>query len=95
MHSAQGWKNSGGGECMILENAKWIKSPENEPERCYEFYRNLKIKKKVQKAIFFASAMGMYKGFLNGQPIGNELFAPYWTAYTATSKSQTIFSKAV
>lgn len=72
----------------MLENSCWIKSPENEEEACYEFYHSFIVEKKIEKACFFASAMGMYKAFINGNPVGDELFTPYWTAYNVHTQYQ-------
>lgn len=65
----------------MFENAKWIKSVENAEECCYVFYRDFKAEKKIKSATLCITAMGMYRAFINGQRVGDELFTPYWTEY--------------
>jgi len=72
----------------MLSNAKWIKSMENRDEACYEFYRNINLKKPVKSAVLYISAIGMYRAFINGNRIGNEVFTPYWTAYNIHTQYQ-------
>lgn len=66
----------------MFQNAKWIKSPTNEVEACYEFYKEIELEKPIKKAMLSVTAMGMYIAYINGKRIGNELFTPYWTEYT-------------
>lgn len=66
----------------MLKNAKWIKSPENKEEACYDFYKVISISKEVKSATLYASAIGMYCAFINGKRVSEELFTPYWTEYT-------------
>lgn len=61
--------------------ASWIKSPVNEEGFCPVFYRRFRINGVVKKALLYASAVGMYTPFINGERVGNELFTPYWTQY--------------
>lgn len=35
----------------MLKNAKWIKSPENTDEVCYEFYAGFEPKKEVENRL--------------------------------------------
>lgn len=73
----------------MLENAKWIKSPENNQEACYEFYTGICINKKIKEATFNITAMGMYCAYINGKRVGNEFFTPYWTEYNKRLQYQT------
>lgn len=73
----------------MLKDAKWIKSAENEECGCCEFYKDIYVDKRVKKAELCISAMGMYKAFINGKPIGNELFTPYFTDYSSRLQYQT------
>lgn len=72
----------------MINDAKWIKSSENEKEACYEFYENITLSGKVKKATLYASAMGMYRAFIDGKRVGDELFTPYWTAYNIHTQYQ-------
>lgn len=40
-----------------------------------------KLEKPVQKALFFASAKGVYEVWMNGEKIGKQVLAPGWTDY--------------
>ena len=47
------------------------------------YYRkSLETKKKVTKAIAYASALGIYELHLNGKRVGDAYFAPGWTNYS-------------
>lgn len=65
----------------MLVSAKWIKSPENNEESCYDYYRFFSVDKKVKSATLNITAMGMYRAFINGEQVGNEIFTPYFTEY--------------
>lgn len=73
----------------MFQNAKWIKSPINEIEACYEFYKELEIEKPIKSAILSVTAMGMYIAYIDKNRVGNELFTPYWTEYTKRLQYQT------
>ncbi len=73
----------------MLEHATWIRSPENQIEACYEFYTNCEITKPVQSAVLSMTAMGMYRAYINGNQVGNEIFTPYWTSYDSRLQYQT------
>jgi len=65
----------------MIDKAKWIKSPENREEACYDFFKSFKIDKKVKSAVLNITAMGMYRAFINGDRVGDEIFTPYFTEY--------------
>ena len=73
----------------MLNNAKWIKSPDNTEERCYNFYTDFAITKPVKSAVLTATAFGLYTAFINGKRVGNEILTPYWTEYTKRLQYQT------
>ncbi len=73
----------------MFNDAKWIKSPVPCDKGCEEFYRKIEIKKDIERATLTASAAGMYIPYLNGERIGDALFAPGWTQYTARVQYQT------
>lgn len=68
----------------MIDKAEWIKSPRNDTERCYEFYLpiNIGTGKKVNKAVLSVSAIGLYRAFIGGKCIGNEVLTPYFTEYS-------------
>src|SRR5271156_1606711 len=85
------WSKTARWEMGLLEagdwKAKWITAnlPEDEtksnpaPMLRREFSVN--AKKKVERARIYATAMGLYELHLNGKRVGEEYFAPGWTAY--------------
>ncbi len=46
------------------------------------FFRNeIRISKKVKRAVLYAAARGLYEAHINGEKVGTELFTPGWTDY--------------
>lgn len=78
----------------MLENSKWIKSPKNKEEACYEFYTDFNSEKEVVSAILDITAMGMYCAFINSQRVGDEFFTPVLTRAqrVMTNLSKILFS---
>jgi alpha-L-rhamnosidase len=84
------WSKAARWEMGLLEvgdwKAKWITPnlPEDEtksnpaPMLRREFSVNAK---KMERARIYATAMGLYELHLNGKRVGDEYFAPGWTAY--------------
>ncbi len=65
--------------------ADWITSPDEpnlkESEPCPYLAKSFSIDKPIAKARIYASALGLYELELNGQKVGDEVFAPGWTNY--------------
>jgi alpha-L-rhamnosidase len=51
--------------------------------------RDFQVKKKVQRARLYATAMGLYEMELNGKRVGDAYFTPGWTAYDFRYQYQT------
>lgn len=51
--------------------------------------RDFQVKKKVQRARLYATAMGLYEMELNGKRVGDAHFTPGWTAYDFRYQYQT------
>ncbi|HZT40993.1 MAG TPA: glycoside hydrolase family 78 protein [Chthonomonadaceae bacterium] len=47
------------------------------------------VQKGVRQARLYASAMGLYKAFLNGRRVGDDIFTPGWTDYHKRIQVQT------
>ncbi len=73
----------------MINNANWIKSPVNEEEACYIFCKEFTADKKIKQATLEISAMGMYRAYINGERISDEVFTPYWTEYKSRTQYQT------
>ncbi|MEA1875912.1 MAG: family 78 glycoside hydrolase catalytic domain [Bacteroidota bacterium] len=68
--------------------AKWIGIPVNQSDKSdYSIppspmmRKVFTLEKPVQKALFFASAKGVYEVWMNGEKIGKQVLAPGWTDY--------------
>ncbi|MCK5821094.1 MAG: family 78 glycoside hydrolase catalytic domain [Bacteroidales bacterium] len=68
--------------------ANWIGMPKNQADKndysippSPMMRKVFMLEKPVQKAIFFASAKGVYEVWMNGEKIGNQVLAPGWTDY--------------
>jgi alpha-L-rhamnosidase len=73
----------------MIERAKWIRSPEDRDEACFEFYKRLHFEKKIRKATLCVTAMGLYKAYINGKAVSDALFTPYFTSYNKRLQYQT------
>ena len=51
-------------------------------------------KKRIVRARLYATALGVYEAALNGQPVGDEVFAPGWTDYAQRVQYQTFDVRA-
>lgn len=67
-----------------FEKAQWITAsfPENlSPHPCPVFKKEFHVAKKLQSAILYVTAHGIYEARLNNQRIGEAYLAPGWTNY--------------
>ena len=63
--------------------AQWIGTGEAslEPTKLPLLRKSFNLPGVVRSARVYASALGIYKLNINGQPVGNDLFTPGWTCY--------------
>lgn len=47
----------------------------------HQFRKEFSTDKKITRATLYATALGIYELHLNGQRVGDALFAPGWTDY--------------
>ena len=91
------WSKTARWEMGLLEaddwKAKWITPNLVEDERKSNpsplLRREFSVKKKVERARIYATAMGLYELNLNGKRVGDEYFTPGWTAYDFRYQYQT------
>ena len=91
------WSDPAYWEMGILEQeswkAKWITLPdENKVNglRPAHYYRNdFSITKKVRSARVYVTSLGLYKLFINGEKVSDDLFTPGWTSYNKRLQYQT------
>ncbi len=91
------WSDPAYWEMGILEQeswkAKWITLPDEKKVnglRPAHYYRNdFSIAKKVHSARVYVTSLGLYKLFLNGEKVSDDLFTPGWTSYNKRLQYQT------
>ncbi|HYT23332.1 MAG TPA: glycoside hydrolase family 78 protein [Candidatus Polarisedimenticolia bacterium] len=91
------WSKTAHWEMGLLEpvdwKAKWI-TPNLEEDEAKSnpatmLRREFSVKKKVERARLYATAMGLYEMELNGNRVGDEYFTPGWTSYDFRYQYQT------
>ncbi len=95
-HSS-GWSSTAKWEMGLLKpedwKARWIRPNLVEDEMKSNpsplLRRNFVLKKKVESARLYATAMGLYELELNGKRVGDQYFTPGWTAYDFRYQYQT------
>ncbi len=97
-NKASDWSEPAFWEMGILEtgswSASWITLP-NEKEydgssRQVQYYRNeFTAAKKIKSARIYATSLGLYELYLNGEKVGDQLFTPGWTSYNKRLQYQT------
>jgi alpha-L-rhamnosidase len=54
----------------------------NEPPlACPLLRKDFQVKGEIRRATLYGSALGLYRLYLNGKPVGNDYFTPGWTDY--------------
>ncbi|MDR1169214.1 MAG: family 78 glycoside hydrolase catalytic domain, partial [Prevotellaceae bacterium] len=51
--------------------------------------KEVSISKKIKRAFYYASAMGIYETYINGEKVGKQIFAPEFTDYDSHLQYQT------
>ncbi|MDR2383603.1 MAG: family 78 glycoside hydrolase catalytic domain [Prevotellaceae bacterium] len=51
--------------------------------------KDITVAKKIKRAFYYASALGIYEAYINGQKVGNQVFAPEFTDYDNHLQYQT------
>lgn len=77
--------------------ASWIAAPENggngpadgEEEPCDYLRKEFELPGKVASARLYATALGLYRLYVNGAPADDTLFNPGWTSYRKRLQYQT------
>ena len=72
----------------MLSKSKWIKAPAYMKNTCPAFVNNIKLKGALKTAKAYVSAIGMYRLFINGQRVTEDIFTPGWTEYKAHTQYQ-------
>lgn len=72
----------------VWENAQWISPPTSIGEVCPSYSIDFSLEKTVNSAILYATAMGTYRGEINGHSLTDAVLMPGWTAYHARLQYQ-------
>jgi len=82
---SDGWSDAAWFETGLMRegwSARWINAEKAPGEQvCPLMRREFTVDGAVRAARVYATAKGVYKLWLNGSPVGDQLFAPGWTAY--------------
>jgi len=65
-------------------NAKWIESPldkDGDQRPAIHFRKEFQSSKKVESAVAYITAHGVYEAMINGKRVGNFYLTPGWTSY--------------
>ena len=71
-----------------IQNACWIKPKAPRGEAGLTFQKAFDVAKDVARASLEITAMGVYRAFLNGVPVGEGVLTPGWTDYYARLQVQ-------
>ncbi len=72
-----------------MKNAKWITAPYDFKEAAVVFEKTLSVSAPVKRATLYATAMGIYHAYMDGEKVGDALLAPGWTVYKKRIQYQT------
>jgi len=96
---ASPWSDAAAWSMGLLRRNEWIgrwiglKSDAEptltRPKPCVYVRKTFRVDKAVRRAIIYATALGVYKLYLNGRPVGDDVFAPEWTDYKVRLQYQT------
>lgn len=91
------WSATARWEMGLLEPTDWkaqwitpdLPEDENRSNPSPLLRREFLIKKKIERARFYSTAMGLYELYLNGKRVGDQYLTPGWTAYDFRYQYQT------
>jgi len=89
------WSETAFWETALLSagdwSARWIAAPgdESKDDRCDYFRKSFTVQGEVVQARIYATALGLYRLYVNGRPADDTLFAPGWTSYNRRLQYQT------
>jgi alpha-L-rhamnosidase len=92
-----GWSEASYWEMSLLDSeewrAKWISGSVTgdglTDEPCDYLRNGFRLRGKVRSAAIYATAHGLYRLYVNGQPADDTLFTPGWTSYHNRLQYQT------
>ncbi|HEX7728198.1 MAG TPA: family 78 glycoside hydrolase catalytic domain [Terracidiphilus sp.] len=103
VHAAQGWEKAGFDDAGWKQAEVWRKRGSRDaskqdmaqmgnpwlPDSVKALRHAFDVKAPVKSARLYATALGMYEMFLNGERVGSDMLAPGWTDYRERVMYQT------
>ncbi|TWE09097.1 alpha-L-rhamnosidase [Neobacillus bataviensis] len=91
------WSDTAWWETALLDPSEWKASwitpnPEemnSQTEPAFMLRKPFNLKKPIESARIYATGVGVYELYLNGDKVGDELLAPGWTSYHKRIQYQT------
>lgn len=68
-------------EVNMIKNAKWITATKLDKDVVPTFRKCFSVKKEIEKAELYMTALGVYEAFINEFRVGEFVLAPGWTSY--------------
>lgn len=81
------WSPSATVECGLLERSDWLARPVTGAEcsessvRPLRFRRRFTAPSNLDHCRLYITSLGVYRAWINGQPVGDHFMAPGWTSY--------------
>jgi alpha-L-rhamnosidase len=66
-----------------------VPGPNDPPLACPLFRKDFQVKGPIRRATVYGSALGLYRLYINGKPVGKDYFTPGWTDYETRVYYQT------
>ena len=64
-----------------MKKAHWIAAPDGAVETCPLFCRRVNLREGIRRAKLYATAMGLYRFFIGGKSVTDNVFMPGYTSY--------------
>lgn len=65
----------------MIRKAEWIRIDSTSDNLCPKYRKTFDLSKEIQNAKLYITAQGVYEAHINGNRVGEYIFAPGWTAY--------------
>ncbi|UVI32670.1 glycoside hydrolase family 78 protein [Paenibacillus spongiae] len=97
--NAGNWSGTAWWSMGLLERDQWQgqwigwkndhKPTKEQPKPSIYLRRGFQVGKGVKRATAYATALGLYRLYLNGRRVGSDVFSPEWTDYHVRTQYQT------
>lgn len=95
--SASAWSETAYWETALFSSSEWsadwitakLPHAEDTPEPCHQLRKTFHLNHKIASARIYATALGLYRLYVNGEAADDTLFAPGWTSYNNRLQYQT------